>query len=93
MLAIAEVFSIFKSRSACPPGLSITLSLTELHRAGTKASVATTGIVLAVAANTLVKAAIAALLGGRGLGVRVLLSMLAVLAAGGAGLLVGVLAS
>jgi uncharacterized membrane protein (DUF4010 family) len=50
-----------------------------------------TGIVLAVATNTLVKAAIAALVGGPALGGRVLLSMLGVLAAGGLGLLAGTL--
>lgn len=67
---------------------AITLSLTELHRGGTSDGVAVTGIVLAVATNTLVKAAIAALVGGGKLALRVLLAMLGVLAAGGAGLLV-----
>ncbi len=72
---------------------AITLSLTELHRGGTDSSVAITGIVLAVATNTVVKAGIAAAVGGRALGAKVLLSMLGVLAAGGIGLLAGTLAT
>jgi uncharacterized membrane protein (DUF4010 family) len=72
---------------------AITLSLTELHRGGTSDAVATTGIVLAVATNTLVKGIIAVLVGGRALGARVLLAMLGVLAAGGVGLLAGTLAA
>ena len=71
---------------------AITLSLTELHQAGMSGAVATGGIVLAVGANTLVKAAISALAGGGALGLRVGLTMLLLLAVGGAGFAVGVLA-
>ena len=99
ILFIAKAASVYVGpsglyASALVSGLAdvdaITLSLTELHRAGTTSSVAVTGIVLAVATNTLVKAAIAALVGGRALGVRVLFGMLGVLAAGAIGLLAGV---
>jgi uncharacterized membrane protein (DUF4010 family) len=99
ILFVAKAASVYVGpsglyASALVSGLAdvdaITLSLTELHRAGTSGSVAVTGIVLAVATNTLVKAVIAALLGGRALGARVLVAMLGVLAAGGVGLLAGV---
>jgi uncharacterized membrane protein (DUF4010 family) len=102
ILFVAKAASVYVGpsglyASAVVSGLAdvdaITLSLTELHRTGTSPSVAVTGIVLAVATNTLVKAAIAALVGGRALGGRVLLSMLGVLAAGGVGLLAGTLST
>jgi uncharacterized membrane protein (DUF4010 family) len=66
---------------------AITLSLSELHRSGVDASVAVTGITLAAFTNTLVKAGIAAIAGGRILGARVAASFLAVVACGGAALL------
>ena len=72
---------------------AITLSLTELHRSGTSSAVATGGIVLAVGTNTLVKAAISALAGGKALGLRIALTMLLLLAVGGAGIALGSLAS
>jgi uncharacterized membrane protein (DUF4010 family) len=65
---------------------AITLSFVELHRSGLAAAVATTGIVLAVATNTLVKAGIALVAGGKTLGVRVSLPLGAVILAGGAAL-------
>ncbi|MBI2395683.1 MAG: MgtC/SapB family protein [Deltaproteobacteria bacterium] len=61
---------------------AITLSIAELHRGGLSASSATTGIVLAVCANTVVKAGLAASIGGRALGVRVGGALLGALAAG-----------
>jgi uncharacterized membrane protein (DUF4010 family) len=67
---------------------AIALSLTELHRGGMSGSVAARCIVLAVFTNTLVKAAIAAVVGGRALALRVGTVMLGVLAAGSLGLLV-----
>jgi uncharacterized membrane protein (DUF4010 family) len=72
---------------------AITLSLTELHRAGTSSVVASGGIVLAVGTNTLVKAVISALAGGKALGLRIGLTMLLLLAVGGAGMALGSLAS
>lgn len=71
---------------------AITLSLTELHRGGTSSTVATVGILLAVGTNTLVKAGIATIAGGRALGLRVALAMLAVVVAGGVGLATAVVA-
>jgi uncharacterized membrane protein (DUF4010 family) len=65
---------------------AITLSLSELHRSGTDASVAATGITLAAITNTLVKAGIALVAGGRALGGRVALAFLVVLVCGGTGL-------
>jgi uncharacterized membrane protein (DUF4010 family) len=59
----------------------ITLSLTELHRSGTDASVAVTGITLAAVTNTIVKGGMA-LAGGWALGRRVGASFLIVLIAG-----------
>ena len=64
---------------------AITLSLTELHRTGSSASVAALGILLAVVTNTLVKAGIAAFLGGKALGARVAVSIAVVLGCGAAG--------
>ena len=72
---------------------AITLSLTELHRAGTSSVVVTGGIVLAVGTNTLVKAAISALAGGKALGLRIGLTMLGLLAVGGAGMALGSIVS
>jgi uncharacterized membrane protein (DUF4010 family) len=60
---------------------AITLSLTELHRSGTDASVAVTGITLAAVTNTIVKGGMA-LAGGWALGRRVGASFLIVLIAG-----------
>jgi len=65
---------------------AITLSLSELHRSGIDASVASTGITLAAITNTLVKAGIALVAGGRPLGARVGGAFLVVVACGGAGL-------
>lgn len=61
---------------------AITLSLTELHRGGLAAKTAATGITLAATTNTVVKATIATVLGGRALGGRIGLIFLAVLSAG-----------
>jgi uncharacterized membrane protein (DUF4010 family) len=66
---------------------AITLSLAELHRSGTDASVAATGITIAAITNTLVKGGMATLAGGWALGRRVGTSLLVVLAAGGVVLL------
>ena len=66
---------------------AITLSLVDLHRSGMEGSVAVTGITLAAITNTLVKSGIAAVVGGRALGRRVGASFLAVLASGGAALI------
>jgi uncharacterized membrane protein (DUF4010 family) len=67
---------------------AITLTLTELHRSGTDASVAATGITLAAITNTLVKGGMALVAGGWALGRRVGASFLLVLFAGGVALLV-----
>ena len=67
---------------------AITLSLVELHRSGTNASVAAPGITLAAITNTLVKAGIAAVVGGKALGRRATLALLLVVVVGGAGVLV-----
>ena len=64
---------------------AITLSLTELHRTGSSASVAALGILLAVVTNTVVKIGIAAVLGGRALGARVAVPVAVVLGCGAAG--------
>jgi uncharacterized membrane protein (DUF4010 family) len=66
---------------------AITLSLTELHRSGTQASVVATGITLAAVTNTLVKGTMAAVAGGFALGRRVGTAFLIVLVSGGAALL------
>jgi uncharacterized membrane protein (DUF4010 family) len=65
---------------------AITLSLIDLHRSGMEGSVAVTGITLAAITNTLVKGGIAAVAGGRALGLRVGASLLVVLFSGGAAL-------
>jgi uncharacterized membrane protein (DUF4010 family) len=67
---------------------AIALSMTELHQAGMGGTIAARCIVLAVFTNTLVKAAIAAVVGGRTLGARVGIAVLCVLLAGGMGLAV-----
>jgi len=67
---------------------AITLSLTELHRAGTDAGVATTGITLAAFTNTLAKAGMATIVGGWELGRRIVAAFLAMLACGAIALLV-----
>jgi uncharacterized membrane protein (DUF4010 family) len=67
---------------------AIALSMTELHRAGMSGGVAARCIVLAVFTNTLVKVAIALVVGGPALGLRVGTAVLGVLAAGGVGLAV-----
>ncbi len=61
---------------------AITLSLAELNRSGTAASVATTGIVLAAVTNTVVKAVLATLAGGVRFGRRLAPFFLLVLAGG-----------
>jgi uncharacterized membrane protein (DUF4010 family) len=66
---------------------AIMLSLLDLHRAGMDGSVAVTGITFAAITNTLVKGAIAAVVGGRALGRRVGMLFLAVLMFGGATLI------
>lgn len=66
---------------------AITLSLVDMHRGGLDARVADTGIVLAVITNTLVKAALAASIGGRALGGRVVGALGAALVAGSAALM------
>lgn len=63
---------------------AITLSLTELHRDGMAASTATLGITLAAITNTLVKAGLAVVLGGRALGKRVSVVLGSAIVAGGA---------
>jgi uncharacterized membrane protein (DUF4010 family) len=63
---------------------AITLSLAELHLAGTPADVTATGITLAAMTNTLVKVAMATLVGGWSLGKRVGAVLIAALAIGGA---------
>jgi uncharacterized membrane protein (DUF4010 family) len=67
---------------------AIALSITELHQSGMDGTVAARCIVFAVFTNTLVKAAIAAVVGGGTLGVRVGIAILYVLLAGGVGLAV-----
>jgi uncharacterized membrane protein (DUF4010 family) len=67
---------------------AIALSITELHQSGMSSTVAARCIVLAVFTNTLVKAVIAASVGGRSLGARVGAGVLGVLVAGGVGLAV-----
>jgi len=66
---------------------AITLSLVDLHRGGVDGSVAVTGITLAAITNTLVKAGIAVIAGGRALGRRVAGALLVALLSGGAALL------
>ncbi len=61
---------------------AITLSVAEMHRGGLDAGVANTGIVLAATTNTLVKAVLAAAIGGRTLGARVAGALGAALLAG-----------
>lgn len=65
---------------------AITLSLTELHRGGLNARTATTGITLAAATNTIVKAGIAVVVGGRALALRIAAIFAFVLACGAAAL-------
>lgn len=65
---------------------AITISLAELHRAGTSASIAAAGITLAVITNTLVKVGIAVSVGGRPLGKQVGAALGLALAAGGVAL-------
>jgi uncharacterized membrane protein (DUF4010 family) len=66
---------------------AITLSMAELARAGTLSErVAVTTIFLATASNTVVKAVLAAVLGGGAFGRRVLGGLAAMLAAGAVGL-------
>ena len=67
---------------------AITLSFVELHRSGLDAAVATTGIVLAVITNTVVKAGISAVAGGKALGTQVALMLGAAIVAGGASVVV-----
>lgn len=59
-----------------------TISLTELHRSGTNATVAAPGILIAAFTNTFIKAGIATFVGGRPLGSRVLRVLAGVLLAG-----------
>lgn len=66
---------------------AITLSLAELHRSGTEAGVAATGITLAAVTNTLVKGTMAAVAGGWALGRRVGAAFLVVLGSGAIALL------
>jgi uncharacterized membrane protein (DUF4010 family) len=66
---------------------AITLSLADLHLGGVDGSVAVTGITLAAITNTMVKAAIAVIAGGRALGRRVAGALLVALLSGGAALL------
>ncbi|MBI2894193.1 MAG: DUF4010 domain-containing protein [Deltaproteobacteria bacterium] len=68
---------------------AIVLSISQLHREGLAEMPAATGITLAVTTNTLVKAGIAAVLGGPALGKRVGTILVAVLAAGGVALAIG----
>ena len=65
---------------------AITLSLAELHRSGKDAGAAGPGITLAVFTNTLVKAALSAIVGGATLGKRVAFELVLVLAVGAAAL-------
>lgn len=62
---------------------AIAISISQLHREGLGDVPAATGITLAVTTNTIVKAGIAAVLGGPALGKRVGTILAAVLAAGG----------
>jgi uncharacterized membrane protein (DUF4010 family) len=68
---------------------AITLSLAELHRAGSLAGIAAPAIGVAAVVNTLVKASLAAMLGGRALGRAVVPALVAALAAGGLALGLG----
>jgi uncharacterized membrane protein (DUF4010 family) len=61
---------------------SITLSVARFHREGLSATTAAVAITLAAVTNTVVKAGIAAWLGGRQLATRVVLGLGAILAAG-----------
>ncbi|MFO0761787.1 MAG: MgtC/SapB family protein [Byssovorax sp.] len=67
---------------------AITLSLTELHQGGMSADTAAIGITLAAVTNTLVKTALAFVLGGRALGKRVGLGLAAALLCGAATLVI-----
>lgn len=62
---------------------AITLSLARASREGDLVVVAVTGLVIAAAANSVVKAAIAALIGGRALGLKVMPPLVAAIVAGG----------
>ncbi len=61
---------------------AITLSVTELHRAGLEGSVAATAITLAAVTNTIVKAGIAVSIGGPALGKKVATILALALGAG-----------
>jgi uncharacterized membrane protein (DUF4010 family) len=62
---------------------AITLSLAELHRAGTSPEVAARGIALAAISNTLVKLTMACIIGGWSLGSRVGAVLLGAVVIGG----------
>jgi uncharacterized membrane protein (DUF4010 family) len=62
---------------------AITLSLARASRGGDLTVVAVTGLVIGAAVNSLVKAGMAAVIGGRALGSRVMLPLAAASAAGG----------
>ena len=66
---------------------AITLSMAEYAKAG-DSGVAVTSIVIAALANTLVKAGMVAMIGGKALRRRVLIATVVVLLAGGGALLV-----
>jgi uncharacterized membrane protein (DUF4010 family) len=91
VLVIAKASELYVGRlglyaSAVVLGLTdvdaITLSLAELHMAGTASDVAVTGIILAATTNTLAKVGMATAVGGWRLGQRVGLSLITALAAG-----------
>ena len=66
---------------------AITLSTASLAKGGLDPAVASTTIVIGAASNTVVKAIIAAVIGGMALGKRVLVACGVILAAGAATLL------
>jgi uncharacterized membrane protein (DUF4010 family) len=68
---------------------AVTLSTAGLARDGIDAATATVAVVLAIAVNTAVKAALAGIVGGAALGRRTVLVGALVLAAGAAGLAAG----
>jgi uncharacterized membrane protein (DUF4010 family) len=68
---------------------AVALSMARLAQREIPAEVATTAIFLGAVSNTVVKAGLAAFLGGWGFGRRVALAFLCVLAAGAAGLAIG----
>lgn len=67
---------------------AVTLSMTALHRGGLATKTAATAITLAAVVNTLVKATIATVIGGRALGLRIARTFFVILAAGGVALYV-----